>query len=86
MLLMIGRSCFFVVCPGTFAIVSLMTAEALDGIQLESVSDSNNQSSSQMNEFDPVIASEKVGLATTLAFLIGAIQVNCKILKIFGKE
>ena len=53
-----------------------MTAQALDRIPLESVSDSNNQSSTQMSEFDPVIASEKVGIATTLAFMIGIIQVN----------
>ncbi|CAF4419368.1 unnamed protein product [Rotaria sp. Silwood2] len=61
---------------GTFAITSLMTAQAIDGASLQSRNVINNQSYILSNISDSMIISEKVGLATTLAFFVGIIQVS----------
>jgi MFS superfamily sulfate permease-like transporter len=66
---------FFV---GTFAVVSLMTAQAIESVSQHSMNlISNNQSFSLIsNVTDSFIINEKLNLATTLALLVGLIQVN----------
>lgn len=52
---------------GTFAVISLMTAQGI-----ESVIKPSNQTSFS----DPLIINDKITAATTLALLVGFVQVN----------
>ncbi|CAF1228653.1 unnamed protein product [Rotaria sordida] len=77
----------FGTCPhlsvGTFAILSLMTAEAINEIPLESFNGINNQSYDvTLNLSDAMIINEKVGIATTLAFLVGLMQLILSFLRL----
>lgn len=73
-ILPIQRDFFFV--EGTFAIISLMTAKAIDGTPLTSSPMTNDQSNGTSNTFEEMIILEKVGIATTLAFFVGIVQVS----------
>ena len=53
---------------GTFAVISLMTAQAIEGVPQTSLS--------VANESDASIMSDKISTATTLALLVGLVQVN----------
>jgi len=66
---------FFV---GTFAVVSLMTAQAIESVSQHSMNLINNNQSFSLisNVTDSFIINEKLNLATTLALLVGLIQVN----------
>ncbi|CAM4840736.1 unnamed protein product [Rotaria magnacalcarata] len=75
----------FGTCPhlsiGTFAIVSLLTAKAINGVSLPSLNSTTNESIIEANfsyisnvSSDALLINEKVGIATTLAFFVGVIQ------------
>ncbi|CAF3881784.1 unnamed protein product [Adineta steineri] len=76
----------FGTCPhlsiGTFAVISLMTAQAISGTPLQSFNIINNQSYVASNIYDEIIINEKVGIATTLAFLVGLIQLILSFLRL----
>ncbi|CAF0827107.1 unnamed protein product [Adineta steineri] len=76
----------FGTCPhlsvGTFAVISLMTAQAIDGVPLHSFNTINNQSYMTETVSDVMIMNEKLGIATTLAFLSGLIQLILSFLRL----
>ncbi|CAF3537398.1 unnamed protein product [Rotaria sordida] len=76
----------FGTCPhlslGTFAITSLMTGQVIDGASLQSLNVINNQSYIPSNISDAIVISEKVGLATTLAFVVGIIQLILSVFRL----
>ncbi|CAF3969115.1 unnamed protein product, partial [Adineta steineri] len=76
----------FGTCPhlsvGTFAVISLMTAQAIDGVPLQSFDTINNQSYTTETVSDVMIINEKLGIATTLAFLAGLIQLILSFLRL----
>jgi hypothetical protein len=55
-----------------------MTAQAIDGTPLHSTSTINNTAMMSADISDALIIREKVGIATTLAFLVGIVQVECE--------
>ena len=63
---------------GTFAVISIMTAQAIDGVSLPSMGmmDTNNSSITDSNVTDSSVDSEKLAVATTLALLVGFVQVK----------
>lgn len=61
---------------GTFAVISLMTAQALEGVPIDMTTLTSNKSGLMSNNTDDLILMEKVGIATTLAFLVGSVQVR----------
>ncbi|CAF3613631.1 unnamed protein product [Rotaria sp. Silwood1] len=67
---------------GTFAITSLMTGQAIDGASLEYSNVINNESYVLSNISEAMIISEKVGLATTLAFFVGMVQLTLSIFRL----
>lgn len=63
---------------GTFAVVSLMSAQAIESVSHTSINliNNNNQSLSLLsNVADSVIINQKIGVATTLVLLVGIVQV-----------
>lgn len=56
---------------GTFAIMSLMTSQALGKIDFDQINQTNLTS-----DIENEILYEKVGVVTTLAFFVGLIQVQ----------
>lgn len=69
---MLHKSLKFLFSQGTFAVISLMTAQAIDGVPLQTTISIENVS----NVTDAMLVSEKIGIATTLAFLVGTVQVK----------
>ncbi len=66
---------FFLV--GTFAVISLMIAQAIEDVLGSSVNASNmNETFSFSNDSNSLILNEKISIATTLALLVGIFQVN----------
>jgi hypothetical protein len=66
------------VSQGTFAVISLMTAQAIETvlpISMNSI-DHNQTSFSFSKGSDSLIMSNKISLATTLALLVGLVQVS----------
>ena len=63
---------------GTFAVISLMTAQAIEGVIPSSMHLNNhNETSFSLSEAsNSLIISEKVNIATTLALLVGLVQVK----------
>ncbi|CAF1641455.1 unnamed protein product [Adineta ricciae] len=78
----------FGTCPhlsiGSFAVVSLMTAQAIENvIQLPMNGMMNNQTSfSFSTESDLLMTDERINLATTLAFLVGFVQLSLSFLRL----
>lgn len=60
---------------GTFAVISLMTAQAIEGVTHPSI-DHKPMSSSFSNASDSSLLSDKISIATTLALLVGFVQVG----------
>ena len=80
------HNAIFLLHKGTVAVISLMTAEALSGIPLESIklhthnynvkwNSSNMLSTSALSDDEDLIA-EKAKLATTLTLFVGFFQVE----------
>ena len=63
---------------GTFAVISLMTAQAIEGVVPPSTNsiDQELMSISSANISNPSMMSNKISAATTLALLVGLVQVN----------
>ena len=63
---------------GTFAVISIMTAQAIDGVSPPAMGlmDANNSSTIESNLTDSSVDSEKLAVATTLALLVGFVQVK----------
>ncbi|CAF1291273.1 unnamed protein product [Adineta steineri] len=66
---------------GTFAVISLMTAQAIDSVSLQPMNlIMSNESIS--NATDSLIIDTKVNIATTLALLVGLIQILLSFLRL----
>lgn len=63
-------------CQGTFAIISLMTAQAISGVPLASTDPSSNFSLANSSRTAEELLAEKVGISTTLAIFVGLFQVS----------
>ncbi|CAF3556212.1 unnamed protein product [Rotaria sordida] len=78
----------FGTCPhlsiGTFAVISLMIAQALESVIQPSMNIiNNNQTSSTFsNASDLFLINEKIGTATTLALLVGIVQLILSFLRL----
>ena len=68
-------SCCLVTCKGTFAIISLMTAQAISGVPLDLSNSTQNGTTMATNVTETDLLAAKVGISTTLAFFVGIIQV-----------
>ena len=58
--------------PGTFAVISLMTAQAIEGVIHPSIDSLDHKPMSSS------LLSDKISIATTLALLVGLVQVSLK--------
>jgi uncharacterized membrane protein len=67
---------FFI--KGTFAVISLMTAQAIGTVLPLSINsvDHNQTSFSFSDQSESLIISHKISIASTLALLVGLIQVS----------
>jgi len=63
---------------GTFAVISLMIAQAIEGVINPSMNLINHNQTffSFSNESHSFILNEKISIATTLALLVGLVQVS----------
>lgn len=78
----------FGTCPhlsiGTFAVISIMTAQAIEGAMSSSMNllQMNETLSDPTNPTVDAILSEKIGIATTLALLVGLVQLVLSFLRL----
>ncbi|CAF3416321.1 unnamed protein product [Rotaria sp. Silwood1] len=78
----------FGTCPhlsiGTFAVISLMIAQAIEGVIPPSMSIINNNQTSSIfsNDSALLLINERIGAATTLALLVGIVQIILSFLRL----
>lgn len=69
--------CLCFLYQGTFAIISLMTAQAIGGVPIDLTANTTiNGTIVTVNLTAEEVLAAKVGISTTLAFFVGLIQVH----------
>ncbi|UJR16211.1 hypothetical protein I4U23_003121 [Adineta vaga] len=76
----------FGTCPhlsiGTFAVISLMVAQAIEGVINSPLRMMNNSTEISSNQSMSLLTDEKISIATTLALLVGLIQILLFLLRL----